>query len=144
MFDPKSGVSHQDWEPVFMDNTKRNAAKKAAANASRRGGGSAIAAVERKIDEGEYVAPKPISMELRQIIQQARCAKKNPDGSSMTQKQLAAKINVPSATVNGYESGKMVPVQFVLGKLERELNVRLRGKDIGEPFFKPKNCRKGV
>lgn len=36
--------------------------------------------------------------------------------------------------VNEYESGKAIPNQQVLGKLERALGVKLRGKNIGEPL----------
>lgn len=36
--------------------------------------------------------------------------------------------------MNEYESGKAIPNQQVLGKLERALGVKLRGKNIGEPL----------
>ena len=36
--------------------------------------------------------------------------------------------------VNEYESGKAIPNQQVLGKLERALGIKLRGKNIGEPL----------
>jgi len=36
--------------------------------------------------------------------------------------------------VNEYEAGKAVPNQQILGKLERALGVKLRGKDIGSPL----------
>lgn len=40
--------------------------------------------------------------------------------------------------INDYESGKAVPNQQVLAKLERALGVKLRGKDIGGPLGGPK------
>lgn len=40
--------------------------------------------------------------------------------------------------INDYESGKAVPNQQVLAKLERALGVKLRGKDIGSPLGGPK------
>lgn len=36
--------------------------------------------------------------------------------------------------INDYEAGRAVPNQQILGKLERSLGVKLRGKDIGSPL----------
>ena len=52
----------------------------------------------------------------------------------ISQKDLAAKINEKPAIVNEYESGKAVPSQQILAKLERILKVKLRGQNIGEPI----------
>lgn len=51
---------------------------------------------------------------------------------------LATKINEKQSVINDYESGKAVPNQQVLAKLERALGVKLRGKDIGSPLGGPK------
>ena len=56
------------------------------------------------------------------MIQQARLAKK------MSQQQLATAINEKPQVVQEYENGKAIPNQQVLGKLERALGVKLRGK----------------
>ena len=56
------------------------------------------------------------------MIQQARLAKK------MTQAQLGNAINEPPKTVQEYENGKAIPNNQVLGKIERALGVKLRGK----------------
>ena len=47
---------------------------------------------------------------------------------TMTQKDLATKVNEKPSVINDYESGKAIPSQQVLAKLERALGVKLRGK----------------
>ena len=50
----------------------------------------------------------------------------------LTQKDLATKINEKPQIVNEYEAGKAIPNQQILGKLERILGIKLRGKDKGQ------------
>lgn len=57
----------------------------------------------------------------------------------LTQKDLGVKINEKPSVINDYESGRAVPSQQVLAKLERALQVKLRGKDIGAPLFAKKS-----
>jgi putative transcription factor len=52
----------------------------------------------------------------------------------MTQVQLAQQICEKQQVINEYEQGKVIPNQQILGKLERALGVKLRGKDIGQPL----------
>lgn len=61
------------------------------------------------------------------IIGQTRQAK------SMTQKDLAVRINEKPSVIQEYESGKAIPHAQILSKMERVLGVKLRGKDIGNP-----------
>ncbi len=44
------------------------------------------------------------------------------------------RINEQATVVNTYEAGKAIPNNQILGKLERALGVKLRGKDIGAPL----------
>ena len=46
----------------------------------------------------------------------------------LTQKQAAQRINEKVSVIQDYESGKGTPDQKILFKLERLLNVKLRGK----------------
>jgi len=47
---------------------------------------------------------------------------------------LATKICEKPQIVNEYESGKAVPNQAILAKMERALEIKLRGKDKGAPL----------
>ena len=46
----------------------------------------------------------------------------------LKQAELAKIIHETVAVVNSYEMGKAVPTNAVLGKMERALSVKLRGK----------------
>lgn len=84
-----------------------------------------------KVDRTDDVAPiVTVDKEVGKAMSQARLAKE----PTMTQKDLATKVNEKPSVINDYESGRAIPSQQVLAKLERALGVKLRGKDIGEPL----------
>jgi len=87
-----------------------------------------LRAALRPLDEDEELEVKTVPKNVAMAIQQARQAK------SLTQKELATRINEKQSIITDYESGKAVPSQQVLAKLERILGVKLRGKDIGKPL----------
>lgn len=77
----------------------------------------------RKLDEEtDVLAHERVPSELKKNIMQARLDKK------MTQSQLAQLINEKPQIVQEYESGKAIPNQQIITKLERVLGVKLRGK----------------
>jgi len=81
--------------------------------------------------ETEELHHDTIGLEVGRLVQQGRQAK------GWTQKDLATKINEKPQVVNEYENGKALPNQAVLGKLERTLGIKLRGKDKGQPMAPP-------
>ncbi|PRT53777.1 Multiprotein-bridging factor 1 [Wickerhamiella sorbophila] len=86
-----------------------------------------------KIDRDDNVAPPAkISADVGKAIQKGRQDK------NLTQKDLATAINEKPQVINDYEAGRAVPNQQVLGKIERKLGIKLRGKDIGSPLGGPK------
>eukprot|EP01099_Mayorella_cantabrigiensis_P002882 TRINITY_DN22_c0_g1_i1.p1 TRINITY_DN22_c0_g1~~TRINITY_DN22_c0_g1_i1.p1 ORF type:complete len:173 (-),score=56.61 TRINITY_DN22_c0_g1_i1:88-546(-) len=83
----------------------------------------------RKLEqETEELHHDRVPLSVAQAIQKARNAAK------LTQKELATKINEKPGVINDYEAGKAIPDNQVLGKLEKALGVKLRGKDIGQPL----------
>lgn len=82
-----------------------------------------------KLDRDNDVAPPPrVDVSVGKAIQKGRQDK------NITQKDLAQLINEKPQVVNEYESGKAIPNQNVLGKMERALGIKLRGKNIGDPL----------
>ena len=138
-----SGPISQDWEPVVINKRRGKTSelrdpkavnqairagatvetvKKHDAGSNKRGSPALNA---RKLDEQtEPAALDRISTEIRFAIQKARLAKK------MSQTDLAKAISERPQVVQEYESGKAVPNQIVLSKMERVLEVKLRGKAV--------------
>jgi putative transcription factor len=135
------GPIRQDWEPVVVRKKAPTAAAKKdekAVNAARRSGaeietmkkynaGSNKAASSgtslntKRLDEDtENLAHERVSSDLKKNIMQARLDKK------LTQAQLAQMINEKPQVIQEYESGKAIPNQQIIGKLERALGTKLR------------------
>ncbi|XP_042451780.1 multiprotein-bridging factor 1b-like [Zingiber officinale] len=138
-----TGPFTQDWEPVVIRKKAPTAAAKKdekAVNAARRSGAeietvkksnagtnkaasSGTSLNTRKLDdETENLSHERVSTELKKNIMQARLAKK------LTQAQLAQLINEKPQIIQDYESGKAIPNQQIITKLERVLGTKLRGK----------------
>ncbi|KAK4387139.1 Multiprotein-bridging factor 1a [Sesamum angolense] len=133
----------QDWEPVVIRKKAPTAAARKdekAVNAARRVGAeietvkksnagtnkaasSSTSLNTRKLDEDtENLTHEKVPTELKKAIMQARMDKK------LTQAQLAQIINEKPQIIQEYESGKAIPNQQIISKLERALGVKLRGK----------------
>lgn len=85
-----------------------------------------------KLDrETEELKHETISLDVGKIIQQARQAK------GMSQKDLATKINEKPQVITDYEAGRGIPNNVIIGKIERAIGVKLRGKDRGTALLLP-------
>ncbi|XP_006656198.1 multiprotein-bridging factor 1c [Oryza brachyantha] len=145
-----SGNITQDWEPVVLRRAKPKAAdlksakavnqamrtgapvetvRKSAAGTNKKASSAAAAVAPAwKLDEStEPAGLERVGADVRAAIQKARVAK------GWSQAELAKRINERAPVVQEYESGKAVPVQGVLAKMERALEVKLRGKAVGAP-----------
>lgn len=83
------------------------------------------AKLDRETDELHH---ETVPLTVAKAIQQARQAK------GITQKDLATKINEKPNIITDYEAARAIPNQQILSKLERELGVKLRGREIGQPL----------
>jgi len=143
--------SNTDWDTVtYLRKTKPapGAAKsKKAVNAAMRRGEdvetrqkyaaasnkkSATSQNTAKLDrETEELHHNTVSLSVGRLIQKGRQQKE------MTQKQLATRINEKPQIINEYENGKAIPNNQILGKIERVIGIKLRGKDKGKALGGP-------
>lgn len=80
-----------------------------------------IAKAKLDVDDGNYTKEKS-NFSLCQIIKQNRTKQ------SLSQKDIAKKLNIDSNTYGKYESGDLVPDNKILFKLQHHLKVKITGK----------------
>ncbi len=91
----------------------------------QHGTGMNTAVLDRETEELKH---NKVDLSVGKLIQQGRQAK------GLTQKDLATKICEKPQVVTEYEQGKAIPNQAILAKMERALDMKLRGKDKGQPL----------
>ncbi|XP_050541340.1 endothelial differentiation-related factor 1 homolog [Daktulosphaira vitifoliae] len=85
-----------------------------------------------KLDrETEELKHETVPIDLGRLIQQGRLKK------GLNQKQLATKIFEKPQVIQDYEAGRGIPNQVIISKIERVLELKLRGKDRGKPILPP-------
>ncbi|KAF8337505.1 uncharacterized protein EI90DRAFT_3118943 [Cantharellus anzutake] len=81
--------------------------------------------------ENEVAPPAKIAPSVGKAISAARLE------CGLTQKEVAQKISEKPSVLQDYESGRAVPSDQILSKLERILAVKLRGSEIGKKLTPP-------
>jgi len=137
-----------DWNTVTIIGNRRNqgggSGGQKAINAARRQGadvstnskyGAAMNTQKgttfntAKLDaETEELKHSTVDLNVGKIIQQGR------QNKGWSQKELATKICEKPQVVTEYEQGKAIPNQNIIGKIERAIGLKLRGKDKGKPL----------
>ena len=119
-------MQSQDWDPVMFH--KKIKDKDIGHNRTTSSNKLSDESIRLNQLENEDLKLTPIALNLRTIIQQSRTK------LQLSQAQLAQELNVKSSIINEYENVKAVPNNQLLGKMERVLSIRLRGKNIGKPL----------
>ncbi|EPE04994.1 multiprotein-bridging factor 1 [Ophiostoma piceae UAMH 11346] len=105
-------------------------------NAAKKAGGTGQK--DKSLDDydgdGKPIAVKHVGKEVGAIIADRRSKRED----KMTQKQLATRCNTTASIIGAMERGEGQPDQRVLGEIEKVLNVRLRGSNLGKPRFEKK------
>ena len=106
-------LDHQDWKTITVNKNKNKnteSVPKKSSNLSKE------KVLEKKVEE-DNLKHKKISPELKQKIIQTRCS------SSLTQKQLAQKCNLPLQIINDIETGKAIYNHVHINKIKRILKI---------------------
>lgn len=85
-----------------------------------------------KLDaETEKLSHNKLGLDTGRLIQQARAAK------NWKREEFATKICEKVQVVTDYENGSAIPNNQILSKMEKQLGIKLRGKDKGQPLVAP-------
>merc|ERR1712137_1188247 len=120
-----NSMEHQNWNYQVLSKNKKVSSKKLSKNPSKNGNVEIIRKTSghgsklHKIYEQDQIGVPTLGLDFKIAMLKARNAKK------LTQKQLAHRIAVKETIIKSYESGKAVPQQHIIQKIEKVLGVKL-------------------
>ena len=118
-------MEHQNWNYTVLSKNKKISSKKLSKNPSSQGNVEIIRKTSghgskmHKILEKDEIGVPKLGLDFKIAMLKARNAK------GLTQKQLAHRIAVKETIVKSYESGKAVPQNHIIQKIEKVLGVKL-------------------
>lgn len=101
-------MEHQDWKEVVF---KKPQPKKSHTLFE-------IPKKQKLLEQDDIPVLKTFGIDNGKLLQQARMGKK------LTQEQLAKDINEQKNIINQYETGKIIPDNKIVSKLQKKLNVK--------------------
>lgn len=110
-------MDHQQWEPIVIGKPRQK--KDDTPKWSQDSNAQKNRKVERLADEGGRLQHAEVPHDLKLALQKGRTAKQ------WTQKDLALTLNLKPAIINDYETGKAVPDNALISRMERALGVKL-------------------
>ncbi len=120
-------MNYQNWAPTVLTTSQKTTTKDLKNKALIDKNVQSVKKVTGNVDgkqlhkilESESMEVPQISVELRQAIVKGRIAKE------WKQKDLALAIGVKESIVSSYESGKAVPENATIAKMEKALGCKL-------------------
>ena len=105
-------MQHQDWTPVIFHKPapKQNDSKTPTTMTKK---------TRELLNSDDVVVPPKLSPDFRKAMQSARNAR------HISQKQLAATLQVSPKLIMEYENGKAIPNNQFISRLERVLQTKL-------------------
>ncbi|XP_078478231.1 endothelial differentiation-related factor 1 isoform X3 [Lampetra planeri] len=125
-------MAESDWDTVTVLRKKGPTAAQAKSK-------QAITSAQRRGEEVE-TTKKWSAGQNKQHLVTKNTAKLDRETEELHHDRVSLeKINEKPQIIADYESGKAIPSNQVMGKIERAIGLKLRGKDIGQPLeAKPK------
>ncbi|XP_022356716.1 endothelial differentiation-related factor 1 isoform X3 [Enhydra lutris kenyoni] len=122
-------MAESDWDTVTVLRKKGPTAAQAKSK-------QAILAAQRRGEDVE-TSKKWAAGQNRQHSITKNTAKLDRETEELHHDRVTLeKINEKPQVIADYESGRAIPNNQVLGKIERAIGLKLRGKDIGKPIEK--------
>ncbi|XP_030647150.1 endothelial differentiation-related factor 1 homolog isoform X3 [Chanos chanos] len=119
-------MAESDWDTVTVLRKKGSAAQSKSKQA--------VVAAQRRGEDVE-TSKKWAAGQNKQHLVTKNTAKLDRETEELHHNRVPLeKINEKPQIIADYEAGRAIPNNQIMGKIERAIGLRLRGKDIGQPL----------